>query len=84
MRRQAKSHLPEDDDGRTIADMNVDGMPWYTRRTSPSEKGKTPLSKDELRAYRWAALKSALLIVLIFGAVFALFLAFCDFIWFKK
>ena len=84
MRRQAKSPLPEDDDGRTIADMNVDGMPWYTRRSSPSEKGKTPLSKDELRAYRWAALKSALLIVLIFGAVFALFLAFCDFIWFKK
>lgn len=26
-----KDRLPEGDDGRTIASMNVDGMPWYNR-----------------------------------------------------
>ena len=25
-----KPELPEGDDGRTVADMNVEGMPWYT------------------------------------------------------
>lgn len=30
MRRIKKPDLPEGDDGRTIANMNVEGMPWYT------------------------------------------------------
>ena len=83
MRHRTKDRLPEGDDGRTIANMDVDGMPWYYRKTAPSEEGTTPMSKEELRAYKWAAVKSGLLVALIFGVVFALFIAFCDFIWFK-
>lgn len=77
-----------EDDGRTIADMNVDGMPWFVRGEEPSRTAadggrKEPLSPEQLRIWRWAAVKAGLLVALVFGAVFALFLAFCDFIWFS-
>ena len=75
------------DDGRTIADMNVEGMPWYLRRRNNSETdsgaGHYQMTREEQRAYTWAAVKSALLITLVFGGVFAAFIAFCQFIWFK-
>ena len=32
-----KPELPEGDDGRTIVDMNVEGMPWYSPRGRMSE-----------------------------------------------
>ena len=41
------------------------------------------LTPQQRRAYRWAAVKAALAVALIFGAVFALFIAFCDFVWFR-
>lgn len=81
---------PEDeyeDDGRTIVNMNVDGMPWYRAdRDETGEHAGRPgqgMSDDELRQYKWAAVRAGLVIVLIFGAVFAAFIAFCDFIWFR-
>ena len=79
--------LPEGDDGRTIADMNIDGMPWYRRGGKESLPGEGSgrgqgMSDEEIRMYRFAAVKAGLLIVLIFGLVFFLFIAFCDFIWF--
>lgn len=87
MARQKRSPLPEGDDGRTIANMNVDGMPWYLRERKPADRSSAgrphTMSSEEMRAYKWAAVKSGLLIVLIFGGVFALFIAFCDFIWFR-
>ena len=82
--RREKSRLPEGDDGKTIVNMNVDGMPWFVRdrQQAPAGEGKEPLSPEQLRAYRWAAVKAGLAVALIFGAVFALFIAFCDFVWF--
>ncbi len=75
------------DDGRTVVDMNVDGMPWYVPREKADPEGDNGthyrMTKEELRAYKWAAVRAGLLIVLVFGAVFGLFIAFCDFIWFK-
>ena len=41
-----KPELPEWDDGRTVADMNVDGMPWYSpKKRVPAEdrKGARPM-----------------------------------------
>ena len=49
----------EDDDGRTIAKMDVDGMPWYlerARRNQDPDKQPIELSKAE----RWAMLKGVL------------------------
>ena len=76
-----------EDDGRTIVNMNVEGMPWYHR--SPLDAGENngrktePLTPEEQRMYTWAAIKAGLLIVLVFALVFGLFIAFCDFVWFQ-
>ena len=83
MAREKKPRLPEGDDGRTIVNMDVDGMPWYLQKRNQAPQGKEPLSPEQMRAYRWAAVKAGLLVALVFGAVFALFIAFCDFVWFK-
>jgi len=77
-----------EDDGRTIADMNIDGMPWYVRGDEKRAKGADAgehdqMTDEETRLYRWAALKAALMVVFVFGVVFFLFIAFCDFIWFR-
>ena len=37
MARRRGPNLPEGDDGKTIVDMNVDGMPWYLRRSERAE-----------------------------------------------
>lgn len=85
MARKPRKPDPEDD-GRTIANMNVDGMPWYDERLAPGgdRKGGTreQMTPEERRAYTWAAIKAGLLVVLIFALVFGLFIAFCDFVWF--
>jgi len=84
----ARRRRPEDypdDDGRTIADMNVEGMPWYLRRREePRSDGGVhyQMTREEQRAYTWAAVKAGLLVALVFGTVFALFIAFCVFVWF--
>ena len=93
-----RNPLPEGDDGRTIAPMNLEGMPgyrpWLKDRQEMSGAGDTKsktdepyagaeLTKEQLRAYRFAALKAGLLVAFIFGLVFFLFIAFCDFIWFR-
>ena len=75
-----------EDDGRTIVNMNVEGMPWY-HKSGPdaAENGSgrhEPMTREEQRMYTLAAIKAGLLIVLIFAAVFGLFIAFCDFVWF--
>lgn len=90
--KKRKNNLPEGDDGKTIVDMNVEGMPWY-HKTSPDhvdDDGATSkpgdhyqMSDKEARYYTFAALKWALLIGLIYAAVFALFILFCTQVWFK-
>lgn len=85
MARRRGTNLPEGDDGRTIVNMNVEGMPWYdSRRDRPvPDMSGDPLTPQQRRAYRWAAVKAGLAVALIFGAVFGLFIAFCDFVWFR-
>ena len=86
----------DDDDGRTIANMNVDGMPWYQaparekpESTGPGDGGssekKEPLelTKEESRAMYWGMIKAALLIGGIFIVAALLFILFCIFVWLK-
>ena len=74
------------DDGRTIAKMNVEGMPWYTPE-SPDAQAKTESSREMTReergAYIWAAVRAGLLILVVFAVVYLLFLLFCTKIWLK-
>lgn len=90
MTRKKKPELPEGDDGRTIADMNVEGMPWYSpKRHHAGAAGEqkngseTTLTKEESRYYTWGALKAALLVVGVLCAGIVLFVLFCQFVWFR-
>lgn len=51
----------DDDDGRTVANMNCEGFPWYVRNKSdkPVEK-KDKLTRKELRAIILGAFKAYL------------------------
>ncbi|MBQ6366066.1 MAG: hypothetical protein IJI61_06615 [Oscillospiraceae bacterium] len=70
-----------EDDGRTIADMNVDGMPWYEPKRQDNAE-KIELTSSEQRALIGSALKAALLVAAIFGLVYFLFILFCTHVWF--
>ncbi|NLP16861.1 MAG: hypothetical protein GX379_07480 [Clostridiales bacterium] len=79
------------DDGRVIANMNIDGMPRsIIKRTAFDEFGKTKekkesvkLSKQERRSILLGVMTSYILFaVIVFGA-FALFILFCINVWFK-
>lgn len=83
--------LPEGDDGRTIVNMNVEGMPWYQKPSpdAPVEDGDAgkggrgggqpyQMTKEESRMYMWGALKAALLVALIFAVVFFVFILLLD------
>lgn len=75
----------DDDDGRTIAPMNIEGMPWYEPEAPerrPDGTEPEPLTKEEARIYTLAAVKAGLTIVSVFGVAIYIFLLFCDKIWF--
>ena len=75
----------KDDDGRVVAKMNIDGMPWYTGapKTEESKQPLEPLSKRETFKLILNSMLSALMVALIFGAVALAFILFCVFVWFK-
>lgn len=97
-RKPRKKKEYDDDDGRTIANMNVDGMPWYrnTERApqTPDEQGengqnsghsteKITLSKKEGRAMMRGVLLAAFVAGAVFFGVIALFILFCIYVWFR-
>ncbi len=81
-----------EDDGRTIAPMDVDGMREsmfrFRRKRSGEQKqaGKkeeTPLTKREAQLMSRGIWLAYALTGLIFLGFFALFLLFCQFVWFS-
>ena len=75
-----------DDDGRTIANMNVEGMPWYRpeRPDLPlAASSKDDLTKKQVRIYTASALKAGLLVAGVMSLGLVLFAAFCVFVWFR-
>ena len=82
----AKKHDHFEDDGRTIADMNVDGMPWYVQkreRPAASESEPLELSRKEKWAMMGGILKATILVTLAFGLGFFLFILLCVTVFFK-
>ena len=92
MRKIQKKQF-DDDDGRTIVSMNVEGMPWYDRRhdfgpAAERESGKpsplgTGMTDRELRLYTWGALKAGLLVASVFSLTWVLLVLFLTEILFK-
>ena len=73
-----------EDDGRTIADMNVDGMPWYLeKKEKQPEPEKIELTKEESRAMMAGILKATLLVTLAFGVGLTVFILLCDLVFFR-
>lgn len=88
-----------EDDGRTIANMDVPGMPWHDAFGTPSRFGKRlgsssasesgqarslpPMSKRET----WGIIANAVLAGLTIAGIFigslVLFVLFCIFVWFR-
>lgn len=87
MRHQPKQY--DDDDGRVICNMNVDGMRWHDknvhREENPTRKvaQDEQMTKSEARQFTWYALRAALLIVLVFSVTWVLFTLFCTKVWFR-
>lgn len=84
MARRKKTY--DDDDGRVIANMNVDGMPWYLRdqkQTTSSNSNVEDLTKEETRAIIWGTVKAGLLIAGIFLLAALIFILFCIHVWFQ-
>lgn len=82
MKRNRKQ-LPGDD-GRVIAPMNVEGMPWYEKAPAMTANisGET-LDKRQTRYAIIGALKASLLLAGVFSAGLILFVLFCTEIWLK-
>ena len=59
-----------DDDGRVIAPMNVDGMPWYQDHKSDVEPRaqKEQLTRAQTARAVWSATFAGLVVALIFSA----------------
>jgi len=82
-----KKKVYDDDDGRVIANMNVDGMPWYTgddrRNKGGAESDTNDLTKSETRAIIAGTVKAGLLVAGAFMLAALIFILFCVFVWFK-
>lgn len=75
----------DEDDGRTIADMNVPGMPWYRlrahHRLRPEPYNK--FTRKEKRAMILGALQATLPIALFFTLAWFLVMFLLDFLWLR-
>ena len=76
-----KPRIYDDDDGHTIANMNVEGMPWYDRvKRERTEDGKTkpPMDRSQRQAAILAVVAAALLIALAFGVGYFILIFLMD------
>ncbi len=71
----------------TVADMNVEGMPWYRPEQGRERAPKNPRPErmTPRETFHWAlgAVGAGLLIVSAFGLAGFLFIQFCIHVWFR-
>lgn len=79
----------DDDDGRVICNMDVDGMRFHDKRvrreqrlTSKITQGDQ-MTRSEAQQFTWYAVLAGLLIVAVFSVTWVLFILFCTQIWFR-
>lgn len=73
----------DDDDGRVIASMNVEGMPWYQDHPpeGPLREQKQQLTRGQTARVVWNATLAGLLVALIFSGALAGLVLFLLWIW---
>jgi hypothetical protein len=77
---------PIDDDGRVIANMNIEGTPWYidkSREPNSPLSNEPELSRKETFYLMRSALTAGLIIGMVFITIFFAFILFCTRIWLK-
>ena len=81
----------DDDDGRTVVNMDVDGMPWHDRRIRREKRQKAKADRNDAMSThetaRWIcfSLLGALAVVFIIGGVIVLLIFIEWLVWkFKK
>ncbi len=78
-----------DDDGRVICSMDVEGMRWHDKRVRRESREARRISqgdqmtKSEARQFTWYAVLAGLLIAAVFSVTWILFILFCTEIWFR-
>lgn len=92
MKKERKKKIYEDDDGRVIAPMNVDGMPWVDKKqnrfdgfdkTVNGAQNDIQLTKKETRAMMRGIFAAAMLVAGVFALAALLFVLFCVHVWLK-
>lgn len=90
MAREPKQY--DDDDGRVICDMDVDGMRWHDRRvrrearaekTAKTSSQGVQMTRAESRRFTWYAVLAGVTMVAVYGVVWALLLLFMTQVWFR-
>lgn len=79
--KEKKKRTDFEDDGRTVANMNVDGMPWYS--PTRTDDTKPELTPSEKKAVLGGVVKAVLIVSGVFALAFTLFILFCVLIWFR-
>lgn len=88
MKRQKERAQDWEDDGRTIVNMNIEGMPGYRRELDVSSCAPQQASRREMPSARetrmilLASMKWAFLYSMGFALVLVLFILFCVKVWF--
>ena len=87
--RDAQHGAKDELEDLTVADMNVEGMPWYRPELKMGQesapKNPHPERMTPKETFHWAlgAVGAGLLIVAAFGLAGFLFIEFCIHIWFR-
>lgn len=85
----AKLKKYEDDDGRVICSMDVDGLRKHNRRTAReifaarAETTPEQMTQQEALRYTWYSVLAGLAMVFVFSAVLVVFILFCTQVWFR-
>jgi hypothetical protein len=79
----------DDDDGRVICNMDVEGMRWHDKvarrrlfTPRPAVDGGQ-MTRSEARRFTWYAIQAGLMIAGVFSVVMVLFTLFCTQVWFR-
>jgi predicted lipid-binding transport protein (Tim44 family) len=75
-----------EDDGRVIANMNIEGTPWYVdhkNNPGPSSPAQPTPTRKETFYLMKGALTAGLLIGFIFILAFFGFILFCTMVWLR-
>lgn len=89
MARKQKQY--DDDDGRTIVSMDVEGMKWHDRQVrkekrddrSANRSRANQMTKSETRRFMWYAILAGLTVALVFSVVYILFILFATQVWLR-